>query len=183
LLEDKNQHLLAEQAQWRIRQGQELSGAELRGVIEEYLQTKIEEIKPLMINEARRLNLKLQKKEWEGEVVVEAKTKAYEAGYMHGEKAGISKGKVGGYRRLTVSPTAKSRSTLLLFINANSPRQSVRHARSAIKLGTALVIWMGIWKGVKRLTITGRPSSCQRYRRSTTCATEQYARYTRAVET
>jgi hypothetical protein len=62
LLEEK-QRFIGEQDEWRHQKGQDLSETELKDTMKEYMENKIEELKPSMIHEARRLNLPIQNKQ------------------------------------------------------------------------------------------------------------------------
>jgi hypothetical protein len=174
LAEDK-QKFTTERDEWRYQKGRDLSERELKGIMEEYLENKIEELKPSMIHEARRLSLPLHNKVCEGEAVVEACTKAHNAGYVWREtKRVLRKARLRGNGRLTISPTAKLKNTFSLITNENFPKQSARHARMAIKLVTVLVIWMGMWKEAKTPIIAARLSTCRPLSGSIVWTTEEY---------
>ena len=91
ILEDEKQHFLVEKREWRSMKGKELTGAEMKRAMEVYLEERIEQIKPMLLEEAKLSNWTLQQqdsKARETVVITEAKAQGHRIGYRKGYAEG-----------------------------------------------------------------------------------------------
>ena len=108
LLADERQLFSAEQVQWRVCQGQELTETELKDIMEAYVETRIEAIKPAMIREARRCNWALHQHEWATHKTT-ALAEAREQGVQEVHRQGIDEGYAKGRARFVKLHTRMAR--------------------------------------------------------------------------
>ncbi|KAJ4374271.1 hypothetical protein N0V83_003012 [Neocucurbitaria cava] len=118
-LDEQLRDLAAEKKAWRLQKGQELSElseSEQKGAMEVWMEQKIEEIKPLIMQEATKHAWSLQKPQWELQTAAaleiaeerghkrghwEGDKEGYVRGHKEGDEEGYARGQLDGYEKGT----------------------------------------------------------------------------------